>query len=214
MTEDKKPDNMELWKQVCTTDPATTKHVKQRGGFTAIDAQSQLKRATELWGPYGSTWGVKECKYTHIDTDNKDGHKSIIEVMLEAVFYCPYGTFEIATDISYRIGGDTCKKLLTDLTTKALSKLGFNSDVFEGKFDDNKYVNAVKKKFSKEPEAEPITDEQVERVFTLQEACNIPSDEFNERLKKKYKVDNVDRLNTDDADELIRTLGGLVNHES
>ena len=31
-------------------------------------------------------------------------------------------------------------RAMTDATTKALSKLGYNADVFLGKFDDNKYV--------------------------------------------------------------------------
>ena len=60
MSEDKAK-NMELWEQVCTTDPDITKKVNTRGGFTAIDAQAQIKRATELWGPYGSEWGVRDC---------------------------------------------------------------------------------------------------------------------------------------------------------
>lgn len=214
MKQDISPDNMKLWKQVCTTDPTITKQIKYGSRkFTAIDAQAQLKKATELWGSYGKTWGVKNCNYKHVY--ETEGAK-ISEVMLTAMFFWPDGSFEIATDIKFSVGGDSCKKLLTDLTTKALSKLGFNSDVFEGKFDDNKYVNAVKKKFTKKPEqeAEPITDKQVERIFTLQKACNISSDEFTARLKKKYKVDNVDRLNTDQAKKLIQTLGGLVNHES
>ena len=60
MTEDKKPDNMELWNQVCETNPEDTKPFKGKGGFrgTAIAAQTQRKRATELWGPFGAEWGV------------------------------------------------------------------------------------------------------------------------------------------------------------
>ena len=39
---------------------------------------------------------------------------------------------------------------VTDFTTKALSKLGFNADIFLGKFDDTKYVQQMKQEF-KEP---------------------------------------------------------------
>lgn len=144
-------DNMELWNQVCETDPKITKKVNQRGGFTAIDAQGQIKRATELWGPYGGNWGVSSCNFGMI----LDEKGAPVELYLDAQFYFPAekpddseigGSFPISSDIAYRAGGDSRKKLLTDVTTKALSKLGFNSDVFEGKFDDNKYVNAMKEK--------------------------------------------------------------------
>ena len=157
MTTANKPSNMELWNQVCTTDPAVTKRVNQRGGFTAICAQSQLKRATELWGPYGSTWGVRELKSAAMH--NAAGEP--IEVAANGAFWYPGGEFPISTDIAYRPGNDTMKKLLTDLTTKALSKLGFNSDVFEGKFDDNKYVEGLKNPPPPPPAAPPppITDE-------------------------------------------------------
>ena len=135
---------MKLWNEVCETNPATTKTVNQRGGFTAIAAQSQIKRATELWGPYGQAWGVQELNFGVIW--GKDGIAD--EITLQGKFVYPDGCFEMATDIAYRQGNDSRKKLLTDLTTKALSKLGFNSDVFEGKFDDNKYVDTMNKKFN------------------------------------------------------------------
>lgn len=52
-----KKDNMELWNKVCRTDPAHTKHVGQRGGFTAIDAMYQIECATKEFGPVGVGWG-------------------------------------------------------------------------------------------------------------------------------------------------------------
>lgn len=142
--------NMELWDSVCETDPAITKHVSQRGGFTAICAQVQLKAATRKWGPYGSTWGVQGLQFTEYSESGKP-----IEVMLSGTFWYPGGEFPIATDMAYKPGNDTRKKLLTDLTTKALSKLGFNSDVFEGKFDDNKYVAERRKKHNGSATASP-----------------------------------------------------------
>jgi len=38
------------------------------------------------------------------------------------------------------IDKDWAKKIETDVTTKALSKLGFNADIFKGNWDDDKYV--------------------------------------------------------------------------
>ena len=135
-----KPANMKLWNEVCTTDPDITRRVTQRGGFTAIDAQAQLKQATEIFGPYGKDWGIDNLKYSSV----KDPEGNIIEVSLMARFYYTDGEFPMATDMRYRPGDDCHKKLLTDLRSKCLSTLGFNSDVFEGKFDDNKYVESLK----------------------------------------------------------------------
>ena len=53
-------ENMKLWKSVETTDPAFTTRVNQRGGFTAIGAQYQLRTATEKFGPMGAGWGVED----------------------------------------------------------------------------------------------------------------------------------------------------------
>jgi len=137
---------MELWNSVCVTDPDITQHVNQRGGFTAICAQAQFKRATELWGPYGDKWGMSDISYGEI----KDGKGDTVEITMLGSFFYPLGevlaSFVIGSDIKFRAGDDSRKKLLTDATTKALSKLGFNADVFEGKFDDNKYVAGLKEK--------------------------------------------------------------------
>ncbi|KKN78977.1 hypothetical protein LCGC14_0344530 [marine sediment metagenome] len=165
--------NMDLWNSVCKTDPAMTKPVSQKGGFTAIDAQYQLRTATELWGPYGGKWGVKDCVYGKVVAFTRDADEESMEVWLEAIFYCPVSEFQISTDIAWRKGGDSRKKLLTDLTTKALSKLGFNADVFEGKFDDNKYVEEMRKEFSKK---KPFVDETPDRITPIEPKSDIPDD--------------------------------------
>ena len=135
-----KKDNMKLWNAVSTTDPAYTKKVNSRGGFTTIDAQWQLMQATEQWGPYGEAWGVRGLAYDYI----RDGSGNIVEVALEGNFWYPGGEFPMGACMAYRAGNESKKKLLTDLTTKSLSKLGYSADVFMGKFDDNKYLQELK----------------------------------------------------------------------
>ena len=131
--------NMKIWDKVSVTDPEITKRVNQRGGFTAIDAQAQLRNATMLFGPYGTHWGVTNLEYeTVIDPEG-----NILEITLTARFYYPGGEFPMSNDMRYRPGDECRKKLLTDLRSKCLSTLGFNSDVFEGKFDDNRYVQSL-----------------------------------------------------------------------
>ena len=131
--------NMTLWDAVSVTDPDTTRKVNQRGGFTAICAQAQLKLATKLWGPYGDAWGLAELKWEYIRTGD-----TISEVALTAEFYYPNGSFTMSNDMVYKVGNETRKKLITDMRSKCLSTLGFNSDVFEGLYDDNRYVEKAR----------------------------------------------------------------------
>ncbi len=42
--------------------------------------------------------------------------------------------------MKYRPGDDCCKKLMTSLQSKCLSKLGFSADVYLNMFEDVQYV--------------------------------------------------------------------------
>ena len=139
-------DKMRIWDQVCKTDPKYTKKVNQRGGFTAIDAQYQLMMATEMFGPIGYGWGVKD------ETFNIIGEM----VIYQGILFYHYGidgdsvgVNEIPIHSSLQVKPDCIKSVATDALTKGLSKLGFNADVFLGRFDDNQYVQNVKKEFNK-----------------------------------------------------------------
>ncbi len=146
-----KNNNLFLWEQVETTDPEFTTKVNQRGGFTAIGAQYQIKNATEVFGAFGHGFGVKDEKYTPILNDTL--------IVYTATFYYKYedeagdvnGEFPISSSIRVMMGSklddDCIKKVQTDAITKGLSRLGFNADVFMGRFDGNKYVDAGGQKF-------------------------------------------------------------------
>lgn len=143
----KKNDNLKLWDSVSETNPSITKRVETRGGFTAIDAYSQIKEATKLWGSFGCKWGLRDLCYTF----TYDGDKPI-GIALVATFFYPINSTEVkfptSSDMAYKPGNDCYKKLSTDVLTKALSRLGYNADVFLGKFDSNKYVAEMKAKYS------------------------------------------------------------------
>ena len=149
---EKKNSNLSLWESVETTDPEFTTKVNQRGGFTAIGAQYQIRNATELFGPFGHGFGVKDESYTPILNDTL--------IVYTATFFYKYyneklniteGEFPVSSSIKVMMGNrvddDCIKKVATDALTKGLSKLGFNADVFMGRFDDNKYVNTNGQKF-------------------------------------------------------------------
>jgi len=145
---------MTLWNKVCETNPNETKAVSYGARkFTAIDAYAQIMRATELWGPYGGKWGFADLKIW----DSNE------YVFMTATFYAPDKddsgiSFPVANNI--KLDKDCIKKIITDTLTKALSFLGFNADVFLGKWDDNKYVADMKKKTTIPKGFVPPTEEQ------------------------------------------------------
>ena len=144
------PDNMSLWDSVCVTDPQYTKRVNQRGGFTAIGAQSQIMEATKVFGPFGKGFGVSDEKFTPFPFSEGLGlYQARLWYVLNGETNVIH-QFPIHSSIKYSVNGrvddDFAKKVATDALTKGLSKLGFNADVFLGKFDDNKYVNQLTKR--------------------------------------------------------------------
>lgn len=169
-------DTLRIWSQVEKTDPAHTKKVNQRGGFTAISAAYQIKRATEIFGPVGEGWG-----YTAGDPIF---HENMILVPVTLwhgdrsnVFGPMFGGTEWK-DRNGRLDSDAAKKATTDALTKLLSQLGFNADVFLGRFDDSKYVAEMEREFG-EPrhDAQSVTPPTLaERADTLTKFLNDAKD--------------------------------------
>ena len=147
--------NTKLWDSVCETDPSITTKVNQRGGFTAIAAQSQLRSATEVFGAFGTGWGVSDERIEQWQSAGLALYQATLWYTVEVhsdLHANEKKEFPIHSSIRYQTGGrvddDFFKKVATDALTKGLSKLGFNADVFLGKFDDNKYVNSMTQKYS------------------------------------------------------------------
>lgn len=175
--------NLELWNKVEKTNPKYTKNAKVGGNsITAISPQFQIMNATEQFGSYGETWGFKNIQLDYSMTStpitfkvvdwNTKAEKEVNSILglvgFKATFFFPKGEFEITnsikifTDNSHsKIDDNYAKKLETDALTKALSKLGFNADIFLGKFDDVRYVEEMKKEFSKET----LTNERFENAL-------------------------------------------------
>jgi len=137
--------NMAIWEAVSVTDPSHTKKVNQRGGFTAISAHYQVMRATEQFGPVGIGWGYENGAPIF--------HETLVIVPVTVwhgdrsnTFGPVYGGAEWRS--GNRVDSDAPKKAATDGLTKALSHLGFNADVFLGRFDDNKYVEELRREFA------------------------------------------------------------------
>lgn len=150
--------NSFIWEQVEKTNPKFTKEAKINGRtITTINATHQLENATKIFGPYGQGFGISEIRHEEhrVDTD--------ILLVAHATFFYKLederNQFPISSSIKMLyvanngrviFDADAYKKIETDICTKALSKLGFNADIFKGLYDDNKYLEDVIAKFKEE----------------------------------------------------------------
>jgi len=204
-------DNMKLWNSVEKTDPAHTKKVKFGRGFTAIDPHSQVMNATKAFGPAGEGWGWNVMRVEYTVTNDVailvglwvDGHHS-----RDDHYECPgiqqWGQASLYIDAAEsKKDTDAFKKAMTDGLTKCLSYLGFNADVFLGKFDDNKYVQQRQEEVVKDAAAErensPEYEGAVSKADTVIkniEACET-REEVNvlrDKVKKTFsEVKDVDK---------------------
>ncbi len=159
-------ENLKLWESVQKTNPAATKRVSQRGGFTAIDAYSQIMAATEQFGPYGKGWGFKQ-----IDLDFSLSANGL--VIFKGLFFFPGGEFPMINSVEFsgkRIDSEFAKKVETDSITKCLSRLGFNADVFMGRFDDSRYVEQITAEINMKAQEEAWR-KHVEQLATRLSQC-------------------------------------------
>ena len=148
MSKTKTENKLEFWESVQTTDPNFTKEVGFGRKFTSINAHYQIREMSRAFGKIGQGWGIRNERLNPIIEglisyqaelwykDSEDEHHS----------------YEINSSISThnskgKLDDECFKKVSTDALTKGLSKLGFNSDIFLGMWDDNRYVNQVTEKF-------------------------------------------------------------------
>jgi len=164
------PATLQLWEKVSTTDAKDLKDI-DGSDLKSIRAISQIKKATELFGVYGNKWGLRNIKadYSLIDSCGL--------ALLKADFFYPLETSEISFEISNSIqvkkhlgdefsgasviDGDFAKSLETNTISKALSRLGFNADVYSGEIDKPEYLNERRE----EAGLEPIEASEDEKLF-------------------------------------------------
>lgn len=138
--------NLMLWDSVEKTDLQFTKYVNQRGGYTAISPQYQLKCATEQFGAYGAGFGLcaSDFDMSIFEATGIVIHKAVFFYTLDGQRY----EFPLSNAIEAARGKgekryvdtDFAKKVETNTVSKALSKLGFNADVFMGMMEDQSYL--------------------------------------------------------------------------
>ena len=167
-------ENLEFWNKVEKTDPQYAKDITNSAyGAKAIDPQYQIYTATKEWGKCGESWGLKNVDYKEIDVANGQ-----VVLRCKATFFYPGGEIEIAhagmlvrkSQHGLRVDTDAYKKVLTSCRSKALSFLGFNADVFMGKFEDVDYVKQ-------------LHEEKAQEVVTEANVRNVPADLLNKVSK-------------------------------
>tara|TARA_R110000822_G_scaffold172533_1_gene312174 strand:+ start:1268 stop:2089 length:822 start_codon:yes stop_codon:yes gene_type:complete len=205
-------ENLKLWNKVEKTNPKYTKKAKVGGNqITAISPQFQILNATEQFGSYGETWGFKQIEFDYsitntpinlnvVDWNTKETQviSSILGLVgFKATFFFPNGEFEITNSIKIftdnkhsKIDDNFAKKLETDALTKALSKLGFNADIFLGKFDDVRYLQDVTKEFNDiELQKNKLTDKEIEEIsIKIKNSKELP--ELGIIFKSDFRINN------------------------
>ena len=163
-------ENLALWNRHKHPHKDALKNFTRGGGFrgTAIDPMWMIREATEEWGPVGSRWGfaVVDEKYV-TGAPMEGGGNEIIHVLLISLRHpSSDGGFSTVQSFGqtqfvgrnkngYYTDEEAPKKSLTDAVSKALSWLGFGSEVHMGMFDGNKYVD-----LKGEPEPPPKPPEK------------------------------------------------------
>lgn len=138
-TETGKNANLILWEKVEKTPKELIKEIEADGGVNlkTIAPINKIKRATEIFGLYGVDFGLKEIKH---GVERIFGN--LVIGTLDAKFFCNYDNkeieFEISNSISIvsqvdkqlKINSTYRKAIETDTIGKALSRLGFNADLY------------------------------------------------------------------------------------
>jgi hypothetical protein len=128
-----------------TTDIKYTKKVTFGTPFTSIDAYYLISEATKKFGLFGKGWGIRDSKWS--ETQLPDG---TILAIIDVIFFFPNGSFPIRnSDKLYyktktkgmKLDEEVYKKIETNTISKALSRIGFGTDIYMGKFDDDRYRN-------------------------------------------------------------------------
>ena len=182
--------NMTIWDAVSKTDPKYTKEVNQRGGFTAVNANSQILAATKQFGPVGEGWGYDAGAPLFTPSDLIIVPVTLWHGSRENTFGPEYGCAELVSAKGKR-DSDAPKKATTDAITKLLSRLGFNADVFLGLYDDQKYVAEMVQEFAEKPAL--ISDAQQAEIIALCEGLNFPI----KRVLEVKKITDIKQLPAD-----------------
>lgn len=131
--------NMELWDKVEKTPKELISKIITDDGveLNTVPSINRVKKATEMFGIYGKNWGLKKIKHKELRANS-----GLLLGISDAIFFVHTNEldteFQItnSTAITIMIGKELKvnvnyrKAIETDTINKALSKLGFNADIY------------------------------------------------------------------------------------
>lgn len=174
-----KSENLALWVQHEDINPSYTKPItgKDYKG-TSPNAHHIIRCLTEMFGPVGKGFGWRVL----VEGIENFGDTAIHWCRIEFWHTDRANTFESygQTKMSYMTRGkppylkvdeDAPKKSLTDAITKAASQIGIASNIFLGRWDDNKYVAEVEQRFKEAGKVDHSA-----RISGLIDACKGEAD--------------------------------------
>lgn len=203
--------NKALWARAFKTDPAKVKAItgKQYKGNSPAPYHI-VERLTDEFGPCGIGWGptiVSERFERLTDTD-------VLHVAVVRLWYVLDGKRGEVEQIGQTMaaykkkdGGmhtdeDAPKKSVTDALVKCASYLGFAGDIFSGRWDDSKYVAALRDEFADDGR-QAARDAWLKAQFALIDAAKTAGD-----LKKVVAAARATAQSEDDDDAETQ----IMNH--
>lgn len=169
-------DNLKIWERFADIDPKFTKPItgKPYKG-TSPNPHYVIKCLTEMFGPVGQGFGWEVVAEGFQQMDEELLHWCRIRFWHgEGKGFDAYGQTKavMKTRNGIMTDEDAPKKSLTDAITKAAAQIGVASNIFLGRWDDNKYVSEVDAKFREEerqgnpapdPKPKPEMDQEARR---------------------------------------------------
>lgn len=131
--------NMELWNKVAKTPKHLISKIITDDGteLNTVPSIHRVKKATEMFGIYGKNWGLKEIKHTELRANS-----GLLLGILNAIFFVHAEEidteFQMTNSIAitimkgkeFNVNTSYRKAIETDTLNKALSRLGFNADIY------------------------------------------------------------------------------------
>lgn len=174
--------NLDLWERFADIDPAFTKPItgKPYKG-TSPNPQYVIRCLTEMFGPVGEGfgWEVRAEGFTPLGDEVLHWcriwfwHNGGKPEGYHGQGFDAYGQTKalMKTKSGLMLDEDAPKKSLTDAIVKAASQIGIGSNIFLGRWDDQKYVEQVNREYREEERAETVSDELANFTAAVTSAC-------------------------------------------
>ena len=133
-TEPKTYEGRELWDSFKRVPKEYVGKQTFRTKLNTWSACGSREYGTELWGPYGSAWGLRSL---HYETERADGQKPA-RITLDAVFFWPGNDegFEVSHCWEWRPNQHNRAMLQTCCLKKGMSYLGIAKELYTDDDDD------------------------------------------------------------------------------